>query len=111
MLSNSNQARLVISSSINGRKSINSRWQSTRDISSQDTSSIVEPLEESKLGRVGRVSLIEGRETLNDDMGMPLNIACIVHDLRSSIIVLLRIGEVTSFEMLEGDLDGKVGVG
>lgn len=104
MLCDRNEHRLVVRSGVDGGKSIDASWQAVGDVRSQNAtlSSTVESLEECKDSGVKGVGLLHILQLLNDDMRMSPNDALAVELLRGREVVLLRVDEVTGFQILNG---------
>lgn len=104
VLCDRNEDRLVVRSGVDGGKFVHASWQAVGDIRSQNASlsSTVESLEECKDGRVKGVGLLHVLQLLNDNMRVSPNDALAIELLRGREIVLLRVDEVTCFQILNG---------
>ena len=107
MLGNGNENRLVIGGSVDGCETVGAFGESSGDISSEDAalSRAVKTLEKGEARRVRGVGLTQGRDGLNDDVRVTLDVASRVDLLRSREVVLLSVDEVTSLEVADGHLD------
>lgn len=101
----------MVGSSVNGAETVSTRIQSVGNLSGERVATRIQSLEEGELARVGRLRLGDGSKLLNDNVRVTLDISGLVNLLRSREIGFLCIGEVTSLEMLELELDSEGLVG
>lgn len=113
MLRNSDESRLMVSSSVDGGKTVNTSGETVSNISSQNTvrGLVVQTLEEGETSGVGGSGLVKSLKLLNNDVRVTLDITGTVDLLRSSKVVLGGVGEETSLEVSDGHRDGERGVG
>jgi len=109
VLGNGHQDGLMVSSGVDRRHFVETGRKASSNISSQDTAygSGVQALEEDELLGVGRGGLVEGRELLDDDVGVTDDLTLTVDLLGSSEVVLLCVDEGTGLEVGDGHLDGE----
>lgn len=111
MLSNGNDSRLMVSSTVDGRKFVHSSGQSTIDVCGKDTAycSGVQSLEENEFRRVSRCCLGERRKGFDDDVGVTDDLACRVELLRCGEVVRVSVNEESSLHAGNIHRDSEVG--
>ena len=113
MLSNSNNNRLVVCGSVNAGHAVDTWLETAGNDSTENTTLrlLVQTFEESELGGVGRLSVSQGVELLNDDVRVSDDVAIVVHLLGRRIVVGRSVDEVAGVERVDLELHGKVLVG
>ena len=107
VLGNRGKNRLVVRGSVDREETVGTGGKALGDVSSNDTGTVrgsVEALEESELGRVRGLGLVEGGEGFDDDMRVTDDNASVVDLSRSSVVVGLSVHEET-------ELYDEVGIG
>ncbi len=113
VLSNSNKDRLMVSSAVDGRETVDTSRETIADIGAENTAlgSIVKTLEERELGRVSRRRRVNRVNCLNDNVRVTCDVAGRVDLLRRSKVILIGVDEVTGLEVVNRHLDSEGGVG
>lgn len=109
MLSDGNESRLVVGSSVDGCKPVCTSGETASNISREDTvlCRVVQALEErERAGGRGR-GVSHGAECLNDDVRVALDVATATNLLRRGEVVLLSVDEEAGVEVGDRHLDGE----
>jgi len=107
VLSDRDKRRLVVSSRVDRRHFVSPSRQSCGHVSGKETINRrgVQPLEKRKLGRVSRCGLAQRVECFDDDVRVTDDESLAVQLLGCSKVVLLRVHEMASLEVGDGQRD------
>ena len=113
MLSDGDEGRLMVGSSVDGREFVDTSGETSCDISGENAvlCSAVKTLEESEFSGISWGGLVDGAELLHNDVRVTDDLTLSVQLLRCGEVVGFCVHEVTSLHVLDRHGDGECLVG